>query len=85
MKPNIGFSNMSSLEFVCTCFTIAGTLFIFTSWQPTRHIISTPINMNCPDLIIRHSVESNLKTGVKVVDVCAESLQVISSDKTVLF
>lgn len=77
MKSDIGYSNMSTFECFCTCLAIAGVCFIFTLWTPTKYGVSTPINMDCPDLVIRHGIGSDLKSFVDVRDSCAESLNVI--------
>lgn len=77
MNNNIGYSNMSSLEYICTCFSIAGLFWLLTCYEPTHYDISQPIIMDCPSLVIRHSVESNLKTSIQAVDSCSEHLNVI--------
>ena len=73
----VGYSNMSAFEFFCTCLAIAGTLFIFTAWQPTKVSISQPIITECPSLVIKHGVGSDLKSFVDVRDACSESLNII--------
>ena len=76
-KSDIGYSSMRLIEYFCTCLAIAGTLFIFTVWQPTKVDIAQPIIMECPSLVIRHGVDGKMKTFTKVIDECAESLNVI--------
>ena len=71
------YSNMGTVEYISYCFAIAGIAFVFTLWAPTKVDIAQPIIMECPSLVIRHSVQSNLKTGVSVVDECATNLNVI--------
>lgn len=71
---------MKTLEYIITCFALAGIVYIFTMWQPTQHpaLLAAPHEqMLCPDLVIKHSVKSNLTTGVEVRDACAESLNVV--------
>lgn len=71
---------MKTFEYICTVFAIAGVFFVFTLWQPTQYqplINAAHTQMLCPDLQIRHSVASNLKTGISVVDACASNLNVV--------
>lgn len=71
---------MKTFEYICTVFAIAGVFFVFTLWEADRYspLIAYPhTQMLCPDLQIRHSVASNLKTGIKVVDACASNLNVV--------
>ncbi len=70
---------MSTLEYISSCIALAGIAFIFTMWQPPQHqplINVADTQMLCPDLVIKHSVKSNLTTGVEVRDACAESLNI---------
>lgn len=70
---------MGTVEYISSCVALAGVAFIFTMWQPTQHpalLASADTQMLCPDLVIKHSVKSNLTTGVEVRDACAESLNV---------
>lgn len=73
---------MGGGEFICWAALIA-TLYcaIFGNLHqtptPQPLLYTPPANeMVCPDLQIRHFIGSDLKTGVKVVDACAESLNV---------
>lgn len=70
---------MKTLEYIISSFALAGIAFIFSMWQPTQHppLLAAPHEqMLCPDLVIKHSVKSNLTTGVEVRDACAEPLNV---------
>ena len=70
---------MSTLEYISSCIALAGIAFIFTLWQPTQHpalLAPADTQMLCPDIVIKHSVKSNLTTGVEVRDACSESLNV---------
>ena len=70
---------MGTIEYISSCIALAGIAFIFTMWQPTQHpalLASADTQMLCPDLQIRHSVASNLKTGIRVVDACSSNLNV---------
>ena len=70
---------MKTLEYIITCFALAGIAFIFSMWQPTQHkplLAPADTQMLCPDIVIKHSVKSNLTTGVEVRDACASSLNV---------
>ena len=77
MKPNIGYSNMSVFEYLCTYTALAGLLWISTLYTPTKYDISQPIIQECPSLVIRHGVGSDLKSFVDVRDACSESLNII--------
>jgi len=71
---------VKTLEYIITCFALAGIAFIFSMWQPTQHpplLASASTQMLCPDLVIKHSVKSNLTTGVEVRDACASNLNVV--------
>ena len=70
---------MKTLEYIITCFALAGIAFIFSMWQPTQHpalLAPADTQMLCPDIVIKHSVKSNLTTGLEVRDACAESLNI---------
>lgn len=70
---------MKTLEYISSCIAISGILFVFTLWQPDQYepLLAQPsTQMVCPDLVIKHSVKSNLTTGVEVRDACAESLNI---------
>lgn len=72
---------MKTFEYICTCFAIAGIVYIFTLWQDVPYpydpwLAPADTQMLCPDLVIKHSVKSNLTTGVEVRDACAESLNI---------
>ena len=77
MKTATGYSNMSVFEYICTCFAVAGLLWVFTTYTPTKYDISQPIIQECPSLVIRHGVDGNMKTFTRVVDACSEHLNVI--------
>lgn len=71
---------MKTLEYISTCFALAGILFIFTLWTPDQYeppLTPAHIQMLCPDIVIKHSVKSNLTTGVEVRDACASNLNVV--------
>ena len=75
MKAPIG--AMSSLEFLSTAIAISGLVFIFSGmYNPTQYPRLTPPEQSCPDIQVRHSVGSSLKTGVKAVDGCNERLNI---------
>lgn len=70
---------MKTLEYISRCFAIAGVVFVFTLWTPDQYepLLSQPdTQIICPDIVIKHSVKSNLTTGIEVRDACAESLNV---------
>jgi len=70
---------MGTIEYISSCIALAGIAFIFSMWQPTQHpalLAPAHTQMLCPDLVIKHSVKSNLTTGVEVRDACAESLNI---------
>ena len=73
---------MSSLEYISTCFAIAGIVSIFTGVYDVTHqqksmfAVVNENEMNCPDIRVRHSVGGDLKTGVQRVDACASYLNV---------
>ena len=74
MKP---LGAMSSLEFLSTAVALAGLVFVFSGmYNPTHHPRPTPPEQSCPDIQVRHSVGSNLKTGVKAVDGCSKLLNI---------
>lgn len=71
---------MKTLEYISTCFAIAGVVFVFTLWRPDQYepLLAQPsTQMVCPNLVIKHSVKSDLTTGVDVRDACASSLNII--------
>lgn len=71
---------MGALEYFSTCFALAGIAFILTLWQPTKYpplLVPAHTQMLCPDIVVRHSVKSDLTTGVEVRDACAANLNVI--------
>ena len=71
---------MSTLEYISNCIALAGIAFIFTLWQPTQYpplLAPADTQMLCPDIVIKHSVKSNLTTGVEVRDACASNLNVV--------
>lgn len=70
---------MKTFEYICTVVAIAGVFFVFTLWQPDQYtpLLAQPsTQMVCPDPVIKHSVKSDLTTGIDVRDACAESLNV---------
>lgn len=72
---------MGNLEYICTIISIAGIVFIFSGmYTPTQHpsmfAVVNENEMNCPDIRVRHSVGSDLKTGVQRVDTCSRHLNV---------
>jgi len=71
---------MKTLEYSLTCFAIAGILFVFTLWKPDTYeplLVKASTEMHCPDLRFMHSVKSDLKTGLDVVDACAYNLNIV--------
>ena len=71
---------MKTFEYICTCFALAGIAFIFSMWQPAQHkplLAPAHTQTLCPDIVIKHSVKSNLTTGVEVRDACSSTLNVI--------
>ena len=79
MKP-IG--AMGSIEFISTCFAIAGIVSLFTGVYDVTHqqksmfAVVNENEMNCPDIRVRHFVGSDLRSGVQRVDACASYLNV---------
>lgn len=70
---------MKVLEYISSSFAIAGILFVFTLWTPDKYepLLAQPdTQMICPDIVIKHSVKSNLTTATDVRDACAESVNV---------
>ena len=70
---------MGTIEYISSCIALAGIAFILTLWQPTQHpplLAPAHTQMLCPDIVIKHSLKSNLTTGVEVRDACAESLNI---------
>jgi len=79
MSKPIG--SMGSVEYISTCFAIAGLFFIFSGmYTPTQHpsmfAVVNENEMNCPDIRVRHFVGSDLKTGVQRVDACSQHLNI---------
>ncbi len=71
---------MGTIEYISSCTALAGIVYIFTMWQPTQHpalLAPAHTQMLCPDIVIKHSVKSNLTTGVEVRDACSSTLNVI--------
>ena len=74
--------SMGSIEFISTCFAIAGIFSILTGVYDVTHqqksmfAVVNENEMNCPDIRVRHSVGGDLKTGVQRVDACASYLNV---------
>lgn len=71
---------MGTIEYISTCTALAGVLFVFTIWTPDTYpalLAPAHTQMLCPDLVIKHSVKSNLTTGLEVRDACASNLNVI--------
>ena len=79
MKP-IG--AMSSLEYICTCFAIAGIFSILTGvynvnyQQKSMFAVVNENEMNCPSIRVRHFVNGDLKTGVQRVDTCSRHVNI---------
>ena len=73
---------MNNIEYICTCFAIAGIVSLFTGVYDVTHqqksmfAVVNENEMNCPDIRVRHFVSGNLKTGVQRVDACASYLNV---------
>lgn len=70
---------MGTIEYISSCVALAGIAFILTLWTPDTYpalLAPAHTQMLCPDLVIKHSVKSNLTTGVEVRDACSESLNV---------
>jgi hypothetical protein len=76
-----GYSSMSAFEYLCTCTAVAGFLWVFTLYHPTKYDIAQPIIQECPSLVIRHGVDGKMKTFTRVVDECSESLHVIKQQE----
>jgi len=70
---------LKTFEYICTTFAISGVLFVFTLWTPDQYepLLAAPYtDMLCPDVAIKHSVGSDLKTNVQMVDRCASYVNV---------
>ena len=73
---------MGNLEYICTCFAIAGIVSLLTGVYDVTHqqrsmfAVVNENEMNCPDIRVRHFVNGNLKTGVQRVDTCSKHLNV---------
>lgn len=71
---------MGTIEYISSCAGLAGIAFIFTMWQPTQYeslLAPARTDVYCPDLRFMHSVGSDLKTGLDVVDACSSALNVV--------
>lgn len=79
MKP-IG--AMESIEYICTCFAIAGVFSILTGvynvnyQQKSMFAVVNENEMNCPDIRVRHFVGSDLRSGTKAVNACSQHLNI---------
>ena len=73
---------MGSIEFISTCFAIAGIVSILTGvynvnyQQKSMFAVVNENEMNCPDIRVRHFVGSDLKTGVQAVNACSQHLNI---------
>ena len=73
---------MGSVEYISTCFAIAGIVSILTGvynvnyQQKSMFAVVDENEMNCPDIRVRHFVGSDLKTGVQAVNACSEHLNI---------
>lgn len=71
---------MSSLEYICTCFAIAGIVSLFTGvynvnyQQKSMFAVVNENEMNCPDIRVRHFVGSDLRSGTRAVNACSQHL-----------
>lgn len=80
MSKPIG--SMGSIEYISTCFAIAGIVSIFTGvynvnyQQKSMFAVVDENEMNCPDIRVRHFVGSDLRSGTQAVDACASYLNV---------
>lgn len=71
---------MGTIEYISSCIALAGIAFILTMWTPDTYpalLAPADTQMLCPDIVIKHSVKSNLTTGVEVRDACASNLNVV--------
>ena len=71
---------MGTIEYISSCIALAGIAYITTLWTPCTYpalLASAHTQMLCPDIVIKHSVKSNLTTGVEVRDACSSTLNVI--------
>lgn len=79
MKP-IG--AMESIEYICTCFAIAGVFSILTGvynvnyQQKSMFAVVNENEMSCPDIRVRHFVGSDLRSGTKAVNACSQHLNI---------
>ena len=77
MKP-IG--AMSSLEYICTCFALAGLVSLFTGvynvnyQQKSMFAVVNENEMNCPDIRVKHFVGSDLRSGTRAINACSQHL-----------
>lgn len=73
---------MGSVEYISTCFAIAGIVSILTGvynvnyQQKSMFAVVNENDMNCPSIRVRHFVGSDLRSGVQRVDACASYLNV---------
>ena len=73
---------MSSLEYICTIISIAGIVSLFTGVYDVTHqqksmfAVVNENEKNCPDIRVRHSVGSDLKTGVQRINACSQHLNI---------
>ena len=74
--------SMGSLEYICSIIAIAGVFSILTGvynvnyQQKSMFAVVNENEMNCPDIRVRHFVNSDLKTGVQRVDTCSRHVNV---------
>ena len=79
MKP---LGSMGSIEFISTCFAIAGVFSILTGvynvnyQQKSMFAVVDESEMNCPDIRVRHFIGSDLRSGTQAVDACSERLNI---------
>ena len=80
MSKPIG--SMGSVEFISTCFAIAGIVSLLTGvynvnyQQKSMFAIVNENEMNCPDIRVRHFVGSDLRSGVQRVDACSRHVNI---------
>lgn len=72
--------SMGSIEYISTCFAIAGIVSILTGvynvnyQQRSMFAVVNENEMNCPDIRVRHFVGSDLRSGTKAVNACSQHL-----------
>jgi len=77
MKP---LGSMGSIEFISTCFAIAGIFSILTGVYDVTHqqksmfAVVNENEMNCPDIRVRHFVGSDLRSGTRAINACSQHL-----------